>query len=56
MKRFRLFWLDKTMEDIEGTDIADAFRRAGYGGGAVPALDYFKEVKDGLEQSEGRTS
>jgi hypothetical protein len=56
MKRFRLFWLDKTMEDIYGDDIADAFRRAGYGGGAIRALDYYKEIKDGLEQSERRTS
>jgi hypothetical protein len=57
MKRFRLFWLDKTMEDIEGYDIADAFRRAGLGGGAIRALDYFKEVKeDGLDKGEGRTS
>jgi hypothetical protein len=57
MKRFRLFWLDKTMEDVEGDDIADAFRRAGLGGGAIRALDYFKEVKeDGLDKGEGRTS
>jgi hypothetical protein len=55
MKRFRLFWLDKTMEDIEGNDIADAFRRAGYGGGAIRALDYYKEVKDGLDESKAGT-
>jgi hypothetical protein len=55
MKRFRLFWLDKTMEDVEGNDIADAFRRAGYGGGAIRALDYYKEVKDGLDESKAGT-
>jgi hypothetical protein len=55
MKRFRLFWLDKTMEDVEGNDIADAFRRAGYGGGAIRALDYYKEVKDGLVKNETGT-
>jgi hypothetical protein len=55
MKKFRLFWLDKTMEDVEGNDIADAFRHAGYGGGAIRALDYYKEVKDGLDESKAGT-
>lgn len=41
MKTFTLFWKDGKKELIRGTDIADAFRRAGYGGGALTALDYF---------------
>lgn len=28
---------------VEGTDVADAMRRAGYGGGALRALDYYRE-------------
>jgi hypothetical protein len=56
MKRFRLFWLDKTMEDIEGNDIADAFRRAGLGGGAIRALDYYKEIEDGQKCDQRGTS
>jgi hypothetical protein len=43
-KKFTLYWLDGETEEVEGYDIADAFRRAGYGGGALSALDYFKEV------------
>ena len=44
MKKFQLFWLDGKTEIVEGTDIADAFRRAGYGNGAISALDYYKEI------------
>lgn len=54
MKRFRLFWLDKTMEDIYGDDITDAFRRAGLGGGAIRALDYYKEVKEDGQNTDQR--
>jgi hypothetical protein len=45
MKQFRLYWLTGQVEVIEGNDIADAFRRAGYGGGATRALDYWEEIK-----------
>jgi hypothetical protein len=45
MKKFRLHWLTGGKETIEGHDIADAFRRAGYGGGALNALDYYEEIK-----------
>ena len=44
MKRFRLHWLTGKPEDVEGTDIADAVRCAGYGGGALGALDYWEEL------------
>ena len=46
MKKFILFWLDGKTEEVSGYDIADAFRRAGYGGGAIRALDYYEEKKD----------
>lgn len=45
MKTFTLYWLDGLTEQIFGYDIADAFRRAGYGAGALKALDYYEEVK-----------
>ena len=45
IKKFRLHWLDEKIEDIEGVDIKDAFMRAGYGGGALRALDYWEELK-----------
>lgn len=41
MKKFTLFWLDGKREVVEGLDIADAFRRAGYGGGAAAAVDWY---------------
>jgi hypothetical protein len=56
MKKFLLVWLDGKTEEVSGVDIADAFRRAGYGGGAIRALDYYKEVKeDGLVKTKGGT-
>lgn len=45
MKKFRLHWLTGKVEDIEGTDIADAFTHAGYSAGAIHALDWYEEIK-----------
>ena len=46
MKTFILYWLGNLEpEKVKGYDIADAFRRAGYNGGAIAALDYYEEVK-----------
>lgn len=52
MKIFKLYWSIKDKdgnqetEIIHGTDTADAFRNAGYGGGAIRALDYYEEIKE----------
>ena len=46
MKTYILHWLDGTTEKIEGNSISDAFTRAGYGAGALRALDYYEEMKD----------
>lgn len=43
MKKFILHWLGGRTETVEGTDIADACRRAGIGAGALAALDYYGE-------------
>lgn len=45
MKTFILHWLDGKTEKVIGVTIADAFTRAGYGGGAIAALDYYEEKK-----------
>lgn len=47
-RTFHLFWLgsNKEPETVKGYDIADAFSKAGYGGGAIRALDYYKDVTD----------
>ena len=53
MKKFLLHWLDGKTEEVLGTSIADAFSRAGYGGGAIRALDYYEEVKgNGLDKDK----
>lgn len=44
-KTFRLIWLNGKSEIVKGTSIADAFTRAGYGAGALGALDYYETVK-----------
>jgi hypothetical protein len=46
MKKFIIYWLDKTTTDVEGYDIADACRRAGIGAGAVRSIDWFDEIKE----------
>lgn len=46
MKQFTLYWLDGLREIITGTSIADAFNRAGYGAGALRALDFYAEGID----------
>ena len=50
MKRFKLYWLDGEITEIKGHTIADAFRRAGYSSGALRALDYWKEIKEGEQE------
>ena len=45
-KTFVLHWLDGTAERVSGPSIETAFALAGYGGGAINALDYYEEVDD----------
>lgn len=45
MARFKLHWKDGKVESVIGDSISDAFRRAGYGGGAPSALDYWSHDK-----------
>lgn len=39
--KFTLFWLTGQREVVQGRDIAEAVSRAGYGGGALRALDFY---------------
>jgi len=41
MKKFQIYWLDGKHETVTGTDIADAFTQAGYGAGALGAVDFY---------------
>jgi hypothetical protein len=45
MNTYILHWLDGKTETVKGSDIADAFSRAGYGAGAIRALDWYDIVK-----------
>ena len=45
MKKYILHWRDGKTETVEGDNPADAMTRAGYGNGALRALDYYEEDK-----------
>ena len=44
--KYTFFWLDGKKEVLEGTTPADALTKAGYGNGAIKALDFFIEGKN----------
>jgi len=41
MKNFTFYWLTGKREVLKGNDQADALNKAGYGQGAVRALDFW---------------
>ncbi len=43
--QFKIHWLDGKTETVEGVDFKDAFTRAGYGAGAVKAIDFYSVIK-----------
>lgn len=43
-RQFKLVWQDGKENIISGYSILDAFTNAGYGNGAISALDYYKEI------------
>ena len=45
-KRFIFHWLDGKDETLEGVDPKDAFQKAGYGNGAIKALDWIESVDE----------
>lgn len=45
-KTFTIFWLSGNKEVVTGPTIEEAFSRAGYGGGAIRAIDFFSEGED----------
>jgi hypothetical protein len=44
-KIYILHWKDGKNQKVSGENIADAMTHAGYGAGAIPALDYYEEMK-----------
>lgn len=43
---FRFHWLDGKVEELRGNSASDAMNRAGYGNGALGALDYWERVAE----------
>ncbi len=48
-----LNWRSGSKEIVKGFDIKHAISRAGYGGGALRALDFWEQVEDNLGE-EGK--
>lgn len=44
--KFRLHWRDGKTEDIQGENLTEAFTKAGYGAGAVAALDFCEPLTE----------
>lgn len=45
IRKWRIHWIGQTeTEVIQGRGIPDAFRNAGYGGGAINAVDHFENI------------
>ena len=46
-KTFLLHWLGSDdIEEVNGESISEAFMLAGYGGGAINALDWYEEITE----------
>lgn len=45
MKTFRIYWKDGLVQDLKGTDILDALKRAGYWSNAFLGIDHYDEIK-----------
>lgn len=50
-KVFKFHWLDGKTEIGKGSSVSIAFMSLGYSGGALRALDYYEEEKDGPTQN-----
>jgi hypothetical protein len=44
--KFTLYWRDGKREVVQGRTISEAFMLAGYGGGAMRALDFYANGED----------
>ena len=45
MTKFIIHWLTTNSEAIEGESISQAFTLAGYGAGAIKAVDWYEEIE-----------
>ena len=49
-KKYKLHWKHREVEIVEGNTPAEAMNNAGIGAGALPALDYYEEIKNEVEK------
>lgn len=56
MNKFTFYWRDGKHETLDGTDPANALNNAGYGNGALRALDFYKKGKHNDEYAFDRTT
>jgi hypothetical protein len=54
MNKYTFFWLSGKREVLEGDTPANALNRAGYGQGAMAALDFYAEGDDTSYKWTGR--
>lgn len=54
MRHYKLHWLDGKKEIVSGETIADAFTKAGYGAGAIRALDWYEPIEANNEDGESK--
>lgn len=54
-KTFYIYWRDGRKQQVVGRDIADAFSKAGYGGGAINAVDFYSSFDTHEWDAEKRT-
>jgi len=45
-KKFRIHWIGGDTEEISGESVATAFTAAGYGNGALKAMDWIETVSE----------
>lgn len=56
-KTFLLHWLGQNEpEEIKGENITRAFTAAGYGAGAIRALDWYEEWYEEIEHKENKNA
>ena len=45
-RTFTFYWLDGHKDVSDGYNVADAFSKLGFGGGATATLDFYREGDD----------
>ena len=52
MNKYIMYWLDGKKENVEGNSFKEASTNAGYGIGALRALDFYSDNNDNYEWNQ----